>query len=307
MSDVHIKHGETIERQKPKIARLSDPRLGVIDRKMKCETCMANMAECSGHFGHLELAKPMFHIRFMKTHVQSSPSYNPSSAKYSPSLAYSPSSPRLSPSSPYSPTSPNYSPTSPSYSPTSPSYSPSSPTYSPSSLFFIPEEKHMFLTALVRALTTAQADHNTVYAHDSRLLKLGDHIEYGLIPIPPILGDGQRLDLCYLKILAQVISSGVRYKARLPCRSDALATQIIASTKIMEAFVDKLQEPAAVVPVVPGGYLIGSLDEAPKGELQDESDEDDVFLKKIESNMLTEMVLQGFLILTRSSLNPGKV
>ncbi|GKA54599.1 DNA-directed RNA polymerase II subunit 1 [Tanacetum coccineum] len=34
-------------------------------------------------------------------------------------------------------------------------------------------------------------------------------------------------------------------------------------------------------------------DEAPKGELQDESAEDDVFLKKIESNMLTEMALRG--------------
>lgn len=67
MSVVHIEHGETTERGKPKIAGLSDPRLGTIDRKMKCETCMANMAECPGHFGHLELAKPMFHIGFMKT------------------------------------------------------------------------------------------------------------------------------------------------------------------------------------------------------------------------------------------------
>lgn len=34
-------------------------------------------------------------------------------------------------------------------------------------------------------------------------------------------------------------------------------------------------------------------DEAPKGDIQDESAEDDVFLKKIESNMLTEMTLRG--------------
>lgn len=67
MSVVHIEHGETTERGKPKVAGLSDPRLGTIDRKLKCETCMANMAECPGHFGHLELAKPMFHIGFMKT------------------------------------------------------------------------------------------------------------------------------------------------------------------------------------------------------------------------------------------------
>ncbi|KAK9050837.1 hypothetical protein SSX86_030193 [Deinandra increscens subsp. villosa] len=68
MSVVHIEHGETrMERGKPKVAGLSDPRLGTIDRKMKCETCTASMAECPGHFGHLELARPMFHIGFMKT------------------------------------------------------------------------------------------------------------------------------------------------------------------------------------------------------------------------------------------------
>ncbi|KAG0474279.1 hypothetical protein HPP92_013965 [Vanilla planifolia] len=67
MSVAQIEHGETMERGKPKPAGLRDPRLGTIDRKMKCETCMANMAECPGHFGHLELAKPMFHIGFLKT------------------------------------------------------------------------------------------------------------------------------------------------------------------------------------------------------------------------------------------------
>jgi len=67
MSVVRIEHGESMERGKPKLGGLSDPRLGTVDRKLKCETCMANMAECPGHFGHLELAKPMFHIGFMKT------------------------------------------------------------------------------------------------------------------------------------------------------------------------------------------------------------------------------------------------
>lgn len=67
MSVVQIEHGETMMGGKPKPGGLSDPRLGTIDRKMKCETCTANMAECPGHFGHLELAKPMFHIGFIKT------------------------------------------------------------------------------------------------------------------------------------------------------------------------------------------------------------------------------------------------
>ncbi|CAD6341703.1 unnamed protein product [Miscanthus lutarioriparius] len=67
MSVVQIEHAETMERGKPKPGGLSDPRLGTIDRKIKCDTCMAGMAECPGHFGHLELAKPMFHIGFIKT------------------------------------------------------------------------------------------------------------------------------------------------------------------------------------------------------------------------------------------------
>lgn len=67
MSVVQVEHSETMERGKPKVGGLSDTRLGTIDRKLKCETCTANMAECPGHFGHLELAKPMFHIGFLKT------------------------------------------------------------------------------------------------------------------------------------------------------------------------------------------------------------------------------------------------
>jgi len=67
MSVVQIEHSETFERGKPKLGGLSDPRLGTIDRKVKCETCSASMAECPGHFGHLELAKPMYHIGFLKT------------------------------------------------------------------------------------------------------------------------------------------------------------------------------------------------------------------------------------------------
>ncbi|GJT21720.1 retrotransposon protein, putative, ty1-copia subclass [Tanacetum coccineum] len=64
---LQIQHGEATEKGKPKVAGLSDPRLGTRDRKTKCDTCMANMADCPGHFGHLELAKPMFHVGFMKT------------------------------------------------------------------------------------------------------------------------------------------------------------------------------------------------------------------------------------------------
>ncbi|KAH7103209.1 beta and beta-prime subunits of DNA dependent RNA-polymerase [Auriculariales sp. MPI-PUGE-AT-0066] len=44
---------------------LMDPRMGTIDRNFKCETCGEGMAECPGHFGHIELARPVFHIGFL--------------------------------------------------------------------------------------------------------------------------------------------------------------------------------------------------------------------------------------------------
>ena len=42
-----------------------DPRQGVVDRASRCQTCAGNMTECPGHFGHLDLAKPVFHPGFL--------------------------------------------------------------------------------------------------------------------------------------------------------------------------------------------------------------------------------------------------
>ena len=42
-----------------------DPRQGVIDRATRCLTCSGSMTECPGHFGHLDLAKPVFHPGFL--------------------------------------------------------------------------------------------------------------------------------------------------------------------------------------------------------------------------------------------------
>eukprot|EP00253_Pinus_taeda_P007579 PITA_07579 len=67
MSVMQVEHPETYERGKPKIGGLSDPRMGTIDRRRPCETCSGSVAECPGHFGHLELVKPMYHIGFLKT------------------------------------------------------------------------------------------------------------------------------------------------------------------------------------------------------------------------------------------------
>lgn len=50
------------QRQRPREKGLNDPKLGTIDRAMACATCGENMQECPGHFGHIELAVPVFHV-----------------------------------------------------------------------------------------------------------------------------------------------------------------------------------------------------------------------------------------------------
>ncbi|RKF82248.1 DNA-directed RNA polymerase II subunit rpb1 [Golovinomyces cichoracearum] len=68
MSVCHVLYPETMDesRMKPRESGLNDPRLGSIDRQFKCSTCDQNMSECPGHFGHIELAKPVFHPGFIK-------------------------------------------------------------------------------------------------------------------------------------------------------------------------------------------------------------------------------------------------
>lgn len=54
-----------MEGGRPKLGGLMDPRQGVIDRNSRCQTCAGNMTECPGHFGHIDLAKPVFHVGFI--------------------------------------------------------------------------------------------------------------------------------------------------------------------------------------------------------------------------------------------------
>ena len=43
---------------------LMDIRLGVIDPGLRCKTCGGRLKECIGHFGYIELARPVMHIKF---------------------------------------------------------------------------------------------------------------------------------------------------------------------------------------------------------------------------------------------------
>jgi DNA-directed RNA polymerase subunit A' len=45
---------------------LLDQRLGVIDPGLVCKTCGARAKVCPGHFGHIELIRPVIHSEFSK-------------------------------------------------------------------------------------------------------------------------------------------------------------------------------------------------------------------------------------------------
>src|SRR5512133_3189512 len=43
-----------------------DLNLGVIDPGLRCKTCDQKASECPGHFGHIELAKPVIHVGYTR-------------------------------------------------------------------------------------------------------------------------------------------------------------------------------------------------------------------------------------------------
>jgi DNA-directed RNA polymerase subunit A' len=45
---------------------LMDIRLGVIDPGIRCRTCGQGLKDCPGHFGYIELARPIIHVNFNK-------------------------------------------------------------------------------------------------------------------------------------------------------------------------------------------------------------------------------------------------
>lgn len=61
---------QTYEQGRPKLNGLSDPRLGTMDRAVKCTTDGATQQDSPGYFGHIELAKPVYHIGFIHTVVK---------------------------------------------------------------------------------------------------------------------------------------------------------------------------------------------------------------------------------------------
>ena len=43
-----------------------DPRLGTSSKQGKCSTCQENLSNCTGHFGHIRLPLPAFHVGYLR-------------------------------------------------------------------------------------------------------------------------------------------------------------------------------------------------------------------------------------------------
>jgi DNA-directed RNA polymerase subunit A' len=43
-----------------------DPRMGVVDPGLRCRTCGGTIGDCTGHFGYVELARPIIHVMYTK-------------------------------------------------------------------------------------------------------------------------------------------------------------------------------------------------------------------------------------------------
>ena len=63
-SVVNITKTDTYTGNEPVIGGLFDSRMGVLEHNKICSTCEQKVVFCPGHFGHIELAKPVFHAMF---------------------------------------------------------------------------------------------------------------------------------------------------------------------------------------------------------------------------------------------------
>jgi DNA-directed RNA polymerase II subunit RPB1 len=64
-SVVEVTKNETYDKDIPVIKGLFDLRMGTTDMGKICNTCGLKNSDCPGHFGHLELARPVYYYHFI--------------------------------------------------------------------------------------------------------------------------------------------------------------------------------------------------------------------------------------------------
>lgn len=69
-SEVEIQTRDLYDLEKgrvPKEHGALDTKMGISSNAQECSTCHGNLASCHGHFGHIRLALPVFHVGYFKS------------------------------------------------------------------------------------------------------------------------------------------------------------------------------------------------------------------------------------------------
>ena len=66
-SVVEITKHDTYDKDTPVIKGLFDIRMGTTDMNRVCGTCNQDNINCTGHFGHIELSRPVYHYQYIST------------------------------------------------------------------------------------------------------------------------------------------------------------------------------------------------------------------------------------------------
>ena len=61
---------ETYINNKPCIGGLFDPRMGVLEPGLICPTDGLDYMQTPGYFGHIELARPVFYIQYLRHYFE---------------------------------------------------------------------------------------------------------------------------------------------------------------------------------------------------------------------------------------------
>ena len=61
-----IVHDKLYVKQLPNPGGMNDPRMGTMDRRISCTTCINDNKDCPGHFGKIELPVPVYSIGFLQ-------------------------------------------------------------------------------------------------------------------------------------------------------------------------------------------------------------------------------------------------
>lgn len=65
LSVCEVTSAELYENGAPKSGGLNDPLMGTTDYRIPCRSCGMDCKSCPGHFGHLDLVKPVFNAGFL--------------------------------------------------------------------------------------------------------------------------------------------------------------------------------------------------------------------------------------------------